>query len=154
MNRSNLEKKRWKEKVRETTEQGSARILTGFFQMFGVHDAAERFLTWADLHRKAMFGITISFLIGVVIFTFTYRPRLSKRTGSDSSISEFMDRFNSRKDTLDFSNKTLEFSRLFKVMKLKNELEALKAKGHLTKDDTLRIKQMYNDLKNPTHEAN
>ena len=49
-------------------------FFTKIFQKFGVNNACERLLAWADIHRKAMFGITISFLSFVTILSLVMRP--------------------------------------------------------------------------------
>ena len=51
-----------KESIKTKAEQATVVLLTKIFQKFGVNNACERLLAWADIHRKAMFGITISFL--------------------------------------------------------------------------------------------
>ena len=50
-----------KEKIKTKAEQATVILLTKIFQRFGVNNACERLLAWADIHRNAMFGITISF---------------------------------------------------------------------------------------------
>lgn len=63
-----------KESIKTKAEQATVVLLTKIFQKFGVNNACERLLAWADIHRKAMFGITISFLSFVTILSLVMRP--------------------------------------------------------------------------------
>lgn len=63
-----------KETIKTKSEQATVVLLTKIFQKFGVNNACERLLAWADIHRKAMFGITISFLSFVTILSLVMRP--------------------------------------------------------------------------------
>ena len=63
-----------KESIKTKAEQATVVLLTKIFQKFGVNNACERLLAWADIHRKAMFGITISFLSFVTIPSLVMRP--------------------------------------------------------------------------------
>ena len=63
-----------KESIKTKAEQATVVLLTKIFQKFGVNNACERLLAWADIHRKAMFGITISFLYFVTILSLVMRP--------------------------------------------------------------------------------
>lgn len=63
-----------KEKIKTKAEQATVILLTKIFQRFGVNNACERLLAWTDIHRKVMFGITISFLSFVTILSLVMRP--------------------------------------------------------------------------------
>lgn len=63
-----------KENIKTKAEQATVILLTKIFQRFGVNNACERLLAWADIHRKAMFGITISFLSLVTFLSIVMRP--------------------------------------------------------------------------------
>lgn len=63
-----------KESIKTKAEQATVVLLTKIFQKFGVNNACERLLAWAAIHRKAMFGITISFLSFVTILSLVMRP--------------------------------------------------------------------------------
>lgn len=63
-----------KEKIKTKAEQATVILLTKIFQRFGVNNACERLLAWADIHRKVMFGITISFLSLVTFLSIVMRP--------------------------------------------------------------------------------
>lgn len=41
-----------KEKIKTKAEQATVILLTKIFQRFGVNNACERLLAWADIHRK------------------------------------------------------------------------------------------------------
>lgn len=43
-----------KESIKTKAEQATVVLLTKIFQKFGVNNACERLLAWADIHRKAM----------------------------------------------------------------------------------------------------
>lgn len=63
-----------KENIKTKAEQATVILLAKIFQRFGVNNACERLLAWADIHRKAMFGITISFLSLVTFLSIVMRP--------------------------------------------------------------------------------
>lgn len=42
-----------KESIKTKAEQATVVLLTKMFQKFGVNNACERLLAWADIHRKA-----------------------------------------------------------------------------------------------------
>jgi hypothetical protein len=46
-----------KESIKTKAEQATVVLLTKIFQKFGVNNACERLLAWADIHRKAMFEL-------------------------------------------------------------------------------------------------
>lgn len=153
---SNFRKKnkRYKKRVREKSEQATVQILTKIFEIFGINNACEHFLKWADNHRKIMFGITISFLICVTCVAFN-QPRQNWKTGLKKE---------QKKAKIDFfkpldnqqQRKDISVSDILEVVKLKKSIEELQSKGELTAEDTLEIKALYKKLKNKdkSHETN
>ena len=51
-----------KESIKTKAEQATVVLLTKIFQKFGVNNACERLLAWADIHRKAMFAVSYTHL--------------------------------------------------------------------------------------------
>ena len=119
-----------KESIKTKAEQATVVLLTKIFQKFGVNNACERLLAWADIHRKAMFGITISFLSFVTILSLVMRPERKP-----------MQVFNEEK-----SKKQVGVHDLLEVIKMQNEINELRKNGKLTPEDTIRIKNLYNKL--------
>mgnify|MGYP001514642435 CR=1 FL=1 len=129
-----------KEKIKTKAEQATVVLLTKIFQKFGVNNACERLLAWADIHRKAMFGITISFLSFVTILSLVMRPERKP-----------MQVFNEEKSKIQINiDSTLQKKRVgvdeLEVIKMQNEINELRKNGKLTPEDTLRIKDLYNKL--------
>lgn len=132
--------KAWKEKVKSKTEQATVSFLTAAFQRIGINNACERLLAWSEMHRKMMFGITVSFLLLVTIFSITTRP-----------VRTPMQVFNDEKSKVQINVEQLQkkqvgVSELLEVVKMRNEISDLQNKGELTKEDTLRIIDLYNRL--------
>lgn len=137
--------KRYKKRVREKFEQATAQLLTELFEKVGINNACERFLIWADTHRKTMFGITISFLIFVTCVAILH-PRENWKTElkkeQQKAKVEYLNPLNNPQ------RRNVGVSDVLEVMKLKSSIEVLQAKGELMAEDTLEIKALYNKLKN------
>lgn len=137
--------KRYKKQIREKSEQATAQFLTKLFEKVGINNACERFLIWADAHRKTMFGITISFLIFVTCVAILH-PRENWKTElkkeQQKAKVEYLNPLNNPQ------RRNVGVSDVLEVMKLKSSIEALQAKDELTAKDTLEIKALYNKLKN------
>lgn len=130
-----------KENIKIKAEQATIVLLSKIFQKFGINNACERLLAWADIHRKAMFGITISFLSLVTILSIVMRPTRKP-----------MQVFNEERDKVQINidsslqKKQVGISDLLEVIKMQNEINELKKNEKLTLEDTLRIKDLYNRL--------
>lgn len=134
-------RRKWKNTVREKSEEATARFLTKIFMKFGVEDAAKRFLCWAETHRKTMFTITVSFLIFVLCFSIIIRP--------DMSCSEV---YREKKEEANVKDKPIFNNRglkdLMEIVRLKDEISSIGSDGKLTAEDSVKIKEIYNKLKN------
>ncbi len=121
-----------KESIKTKAEQATVVLLTKIFQKFGVNNACERLLAWAAIHRKAMFGITISFLSFVTILSLVMRPERKPMQviNIDSNLQK----------------KQVGVHDLLEVIKMQNEINELRKNGKLTPEDTVRIKDLYNKL--------
>lgn len=130
-----------KEKIKTKAEQATVILLTKIFQRFGVNNACERLLAWADIHRKVMFGITISFLSLVTFLSIVMRP-------SRKAMQVFNEEKNKRQISIDnrLQKKQIGVGDLLEVIKMQNEINELRKNGKLTPEDTLRIKDLYNKL--------
>ena len=130
-----------KEKIKTKAEQSTVILLTKIFQRFGVNNACERLLAWADIHRKVMFGITISFLSLVTFLSIVMRPERKP-------MQVFNEEKNKRQISIDsrLQKKQIGVGDLLEVIKMQNEINELRKNGKLTPEDTLRIKDLYNKL--------
>ena len=130
-----------KENIKTKAEQATVILLTKIFQRFGVNNACERLLAWADIHRKAMFGITISFLSLVTFLSIVMRP-------SRKPMQVYNEEKNKIQISIDSSlqKKQIGVGDLLEVIKMQNEINELRKNGKLTPEDTLRIKDLYNKL--------
>lgn len=137
--------KRYKKRLREKSEQATAQLLTKLFEKVGINNACERFLIWADAHRKTMFGITISFLICVTCVAILH-PRENWKTELKKEQQKAKVEYLNPLDNP--QRRSVGVSDVLEVMKLKNSIEELQAKGELTAEDTLEIKALYKKLKN------
>lgn len=134
-------RKEWKEKVRRESEKATASFLTKFFRKFGIDNATEKFLAWAENHRKTMFAITMSFLGFVTIVSIAMRPdRNEVKKETIQTVKSKVDSFIPERDT--------RLKEAIELMRLKARLEEIKSKRKLTEKDSLMIKQFYNKLKN------
>lgn len=138
-------KKEWKENVKINTEKATAEFLTKLFQRCGFYTVSEKFLNWANSNRKSMFAITMSFLIFVFIFSIITRPKVN------SGDFEKMKQKVSNKEIVHKSNYGVK--ELIQVLRLKEELNSIDS-SHLSKEDSIKILDLYNKLKNQDYETN
>ena len=101
----------------------------------------ERLLAWADIHRKAMFGITISFLSFVTILSLVMRPERKPMQVFNEEKSKVQINIDST-----LQKKQVGVHDLLEVIKMQNEINELRKNGKLTPEDTMRIKNLYNEL--------
>ena len=130
-----------KESIKTKAEQATVVLLTKIFQKFGVNNACERLLAWADIHRKAMFGITISFLSFVTILSLVMRPERKPMQVFNEEKSKVQINIDST-----LQKKQVGVHDLLEVIKMQNEINELRKNGKLTPEDTIRIKNLYNKL--------
>lgn len=135
-------KKSWKENVRKNTENSTATFLTKLFTKIGVYKICNQILIWAEAHRKAMFTITVSFLIFVTAFSIFTRPQ---RSGLETLKAEKAKIENIGNGGIEKSRNSL--SALFELAKIREEIKQVQEKGKLTASDTLKIKELYNKVK-------
>lgn len=130
-----------KESIKIKAEKATIVLLTKIFQKIGINNACERLLAWADIHRKSMFGITVSFLFLVTVFSIAMRP-------TKKPIQVFNEEKGKVQISIDNSlqKKQVGISELLEVVKMQNEISEIKKDGKLTSEDTLRIKDLYNRL--------
>lgn len=137
-------KLKWRDRIRSNVETGTASFLTSLFRRIGVDKWAAKLLNWSENHRKGMFFITMSFLLFVVFVSFMTRPERPRMAEPKTiNISK------SQSDTIYPAKERPDISDVLKVMKLKNEVRNLMEKngGKLTSQDSIRIKEIYNELK-------
>lgn len=131
-----------KETIKTKSEQATVVLLTKIFQKFGVNNACERLLAWADIHRKAMFGITISFLSFVTILSsLVMRPERKPMQVFNEEKSKIQINIDSS-----LQKKRVGVDELLEVIKMQNEINELRKNGKLTPEDTVRIKDLYHKL--------
>lgn len=116
-------------------------FLLKYFKSSGVNNACERLLAWADIHRKAMFGITISFLSFVTILSLVMRPERKPMQVFNEEKSKVQINIDST-----LQKKQVGVHDLLEVIKMQNEINELRKNGKLTPEDTIRIKNLYNKL--------
>lgn len=139
-------KKEWKESVRDKTEKATEEFLTKVFQKCGINNASERFLDWANKNRKLMFAITMCFLVFVFVFSIVVRPEPGK--------SEAYEQFKEKANTEEIIQKRSHgVNDLIQVLKLKEELNSIDG-SNLSKEDSIKIRDLYNKLKNQVYETN
>lgn len=98
-------------------------------------------MAWADIHRKAMFGITISFLSFVTILSLVMRPERKPMQVFNEEKSKVQINIDST-----LQKKQVGVHDLLEVIKMQNEINELRKNGKLTPEDTIRIKNLYNKL--------
>lgn len=144
------------EKLRKNIERMTSRHLTSVFKRLNLSRYSEKITDWAYIHKKATFAITICFLLMVVVITMTDNYPFVDRENKVASdgLQETYKAFLQTKDSISSSRKSPGVSEIFALMKFKEELNMIKAKRELTKEDSLRIKELYDKLKSSYNEAN
>ncbi|WP_156127615.1 hypothetical protein [Capnocytophaga canis] len=129
------------EQIDKGMEESTRNFLTPLLEKsLGKH--LKKFVMWANNNRKKMFIINISFLSLLVCYSI-FRAFTAKT--DFESVSNVSNRANS---IYTEKNNRLEkqFDNLFKMYDLKYELEELTSKDSLTKKDSIRIEELYNQI--------
>jgi len=141
-----------REKIQGLTEQA----VTKFLRVTKLDKVFTKILNWADSHRKGMFAITISFLVLVVFAVFANKPSRGSfgKTYNDVEMEMSNHEVNSF-DVLKSKEKnvTNSIEQLFLLQKLKNELSEIQKKGTLSREDSLKVVEIYNTIKEKGDEA-
>ena len=130
-----------KESIKTKAEQATVVLLTKIFQKFGVNNACERLLAWADIHRKAMFGITISFLSFVTILSLVMRPERKPMQVFNEEKSKVQINIDST-----LQKKQVGVHDLLEVIKMQNEINRAKKKWEINSRRHYTNKNLYNKL--------
>jgi hypothetical protein len=136
--------------LRNKIQEKSEKTVESFLRYTKLDKGFGRILEWAENNRKSMFAITISFLVGVVFLTFINRASRSSfgKTYNDieANYIDSISPFNALKSKGQSVTNNIE--QLFLLQKFKTELNEMQKKGYLTKEDSLKIIEMYNTIKN------
>ncbi len=140
-------KKEWKQNIRSKTEIATADFLTKVFKKIGIDNASEKFLAWANHHRKVMFTITMSFLSLVFILSIVTRVNMKA--------SEI---YRGEKEKIHIGEEKMfhkqnRIKDLIEVMKLKEELQSIDT-NKLSLEDSIKIRNLYKKLTNDENKRN
>ena len=115
-----------KESIKTKAEQATVVLLTKIFQKFGVNNACERLLAWADI---------------IHCINFLMRPERKPMQVFNEEKSKVQINIDST-----LQKKQVGVHDLLEVIKMQNEINELRKNGKLTPEDTIRIKNLYNEL--------
>jgi hypothetical protein len=146
------DKRKEKNKALQNKIQGVTEKIAGnFLRTTKLDKVFDRILNWAENNRKGMFAITVSFLVLVVFMTFTNKPGRGslEKTYNDIEIQVNQTDSISSFDVLKSKerNVTNSIEQFFLLQKLKKELAEIQKKGDPSREDSLKVREIYNIIK-------
>lgn len=122
------------------------RLFTKVSQKLGLHKLGEKIEVWANGHKKAMFGIIMSFLsVGTVIIILTTAISFTKPKKDFENPKLAIDTLQSALPR--HSNRIQrQVDEYLLMKKYQDEFEALMAKDSLTRKDSIRLVEIYDEI--------
>ncbi len=133
--------KREQQKRLKKIEKDSENYFTYIFEKVGFTRLRYNILSWAEKNRKKMFFITFSFLIFVVVFTFI-SPFSHEEIKSATEVE-----FQNLKNISFEKKENLSLDEVEFLMKAQNEIERLSRQKNISKEDSIKINNLYEQLK-------
>ncbi len=147
-------KKEKKEQIRAKWHGRTQELFTTAFLKIGLKEKCDKIVNWAELHRKATFFITISFLSSVLILSIVMHPHVSFSDGlkaemdksgvKDTSMTKI------KKNASNLGKGVIE---LVEVSSMQNDLNTLRKKKKLTSEDSIKMKELYLKSSNLMHKS-
>lgn len=124
-------------KIEESFEKMTKNFISNVSQNLFVQNFKEKTLLWAENNRKAVFFITVSFLV-IIFIVILVNPFDRSRTWKETSSELKLDSVQ-----IPLFESNLGISEFFEIMNIKNEVNVLRKKKVLTAEDTAKISFLY-----------
>lgn len=143
--------------LRTKIQAATEKVVTKILHKTGLDKVFAKILNWAENNRKGMFAITISFLVLVVFIVFINKPN---RGAFGKTYNDVEQEINDVSNANSFDvlkskerNVTNGIEQLFLLQQLKSELSEIQKKESLSREDSLKIIEIYNKIKDKGDEA-
>ncbi len=150
MGKRREQRKERNEALKNRVQEASEHFFSEFSTKMKIDKVLTQIQNWAENNRKAMFSITISFLVGLVFLTFNYRSETGTKKESIDEMNQLFESnflYEKEKKTTD------KVQQLLLMQKYRNELREIFEKDTVTMQDSLRVTEIYNIIKQNGNET-